>query len=179
MDFAGMAQRNPLLHCTKQIVADATEHDDRGDGPHDEYEGHVSISSQQMNNGRERVAFLERAPVWSYPARSARFPRPSTGTNSTSSTSRAHSSQKKPSRRSRTASCLSPHRTDHVIKQKLGCHEGLPYALAGKGTCQLRGGHASLDRCARYPQPAPAAQGPEADPIKRRMSGRVPRQITG
>ena len=65
MDFAGTAQRNPLLHYTKKIVADATEHDDRGDGPHDEYEGHVFISSQQMNNGRERVAFLERAPVWS------------------------------------------------------------------------------------------------------------------
>jgi hypothetical protein len=41
VDFAGMAQRNPLLHYTKKIVADATEHDDRGNGPHDEYGGHI------------------------------------------------------------------------------------------------------------------------------------------
>ena len=52
VDFAGMAQRNPLLHCTKQIVADATEHDDRGDGPHDEYGGHVSISSYKEERKR-------------------------------------------------------------------------------------------------------------------------------
>jgi hypothetical protein len=45
VDFAGISQRNPLLHYTKKIVADATEHDDRGDGPHDEYGGHVFISS--------------------------------------------------------------------------------------------------------------------------------------
>ena len=49
VDFAGMAQRNPLLHYTKKIVADATEHDDRGDGPHDEYGGHVF---SPLNKGR-------------------------------------------------------------------------------------------------------------------------------
>jgi hypothetical protein len=35
--IAGMAQRNPLVHYTEKIVADATEHDDRRDGPKDEY----------------------------------------------------------------------------------------------------------------------------------------------
>ena len=60
VDFAGMAQRNPLLHCTKQIVADATEHDDRGDGPHDEYEG--MFPSPLRKNGRESGAFQELEP---------------------------------------------------------------------------------------------------------------------
>jgi hypothetical protein len=40
-NVAGMAQRNPLVHYTKKIVADTTEHDDHRDGPKDEY-GHVS-----------------------------------------------------------------------------------------------------------------------------------------
>ena len=54
MDFAGTAQRNPLLHYTKKIVADATEHDDRGDGPHDENEGHVFFISSCTNEERKR-----------------------------------------------------------------------------------------------------------------------------
>jgi hypothetical protein len=40
--IAGMAQRNPLVHYTKKIVADATENDDRRHGPKNEY-GHVFI----------------------------------------------------------------------------------------------------------------------------------------
>jgi hypothetical protein len=59
VDFAGISQRNPLLHYTKKIVADATEHDDRGDGPHDEYGGHVFISSYKWRTDERGSRFQE------------------------------------------------------------------------------------------------------------------------
>lgn len=53
--IAGMAQRNPLALYTKKIVADATEHEDRRDGPKNEYgHGFLLLSTK---NGGERVAF--------------------------------------------------------------------------------------------------------------------------
>jgi hypothetical protein len=52
-----MAQHNPLVHYTKKIVADATEHDDRRDGPKNEY-GHGFLLLNDKNGG-ERVVFLE------------------------------------------------------------------------------------------------------------------------
>jgi hypothetical protein len=73
VDFAGTAQRNPLLHYTKKIVPDATEHDHRGDGPHDENEGHVFFISSCTNEETEergsrsrnarRFGLLEEVPA--------------------------------------------------------------------------------------------------------------------
>jgi hypothetical protein len=62
--IAGMAQRNPLVHYTKKIVADATEHQDRN-GPKNET-GMVSFLS--TNEERRREGYVpgtqEPLPSW-------------------------------------------------------------------------------------------------------------------
>ena len=65
MDFAGTAQRNPLLHYTKKIVLMPPSTIIVGTAHMMKMKGmFFSSPLAQMKNGRERVAFPERAPVW-------------------------------------------------------------------------------------------------------------------